>query len=225
MAPEMLQRRGDARSDIYSLGIILFECLTGDVPFKGDSEWEVLRKHENETPRFPPEVGAAERAILARCLEKDPGARFQTAAELLRALQAPASLGESLVIPPAGPAWAARSAPPAAPRASNRPDAASRDPKDSPYGMPWRGEDGLSVGGVIGGTVHMVFRAFELIIMLILMPVRAISIGCGQGLMLLLHLPFRLLALVVQLVGYVLMAGLIVAIVVGLVYLVGVVVA
>jgi len=61
MAPEMLQRIGDTRSDIYSLGVILYECLTGDVPFKGDTEWQVLRKHETETPEFPPVVEDRER--------------------------------------------------------------------------------------------------------------------------------------------------------------------
>ena len=64
MAPEMLQRRGDARSDVYSLGVILFECLTGDVPFRGDSEWEVLKKHETEPPHYPPQLQPRDRAIL-----------------------------------------------------------------------------------------------------------------------------------------------------------------
>ena len=44
MAPEMLQRKGDARSDVYSLGAMLFEVLSGRAPFQGDSEWEVLRE-------------------------------------------------------------------------------------------------------------------------------------------------------------------------------------
>jgi serine/threonine-protein kinase len=53
MAPEMLQRKGDARSDVYSLGAMLFEVLSGRAPFQGDSEWEVLRKHESEAVVFP----------------------------------------------------------------------------------------------------------------------------------------------------------------------------
>ena len=97
MAPEMLQRRGDARSDVYSLGIVLFECLYGDVPFRGDSEWEVLRKHETATPEFPSHASAADREIVLRCLAKNPDDRFQSAAELLRALQAPVALGESMM--------------------------------------------------------------------------------------------------------------------------------
>jgi serine/threonine-protein kinase len=101
MAPEMLQRRGDARSDIYSLGILLYECLYGDVPFRGDSEWEVLKKHEVATPEFPPHASAADRAIVLRCLQKRPEDRFASVAELLRALQAPVALGDSLVLAPA----------------------------------------------------------------------------------------------------------------------------
>lgn len=100
MAPEMLQRRGDARSDVYSLGILLYECLYGEVPFKGDSEWEVLRKHETARPEFPADALPGDREIILRCLEKEPEHRFQSAAELLRALQAPVALGESMLLTP-----------------------------------------------------------------------------------------------------------------------------
>ena len=229
MAPEMLQRRGDARSDIYSLGIMLYECLTGDVPFKGDSEWEVLRKHENESAEFPASIQTSDREIIRRCLAKDPEDRFQTASDLLRALQAPAALGESLIIPPAatGPRLSFATPPPVPPvRPAGPPQEAARarpahrrDPKDSPYGMPWREEE-FGVGGLIGGAVHLVFRVFEAIILLVLVPVRAVSMGFGQGLVLLLQLPFRLLALLVQLLGYILMAGVCVGIVVGIIYLI-----
>ncbi len=78
MAPEILHRKGDQRSDIYSLGVLLYECLTGTVPFSGDSEWEVLRKHETEAPSFPDTVEAGERQVIERCLAKNPDDRFQT---------------------------------------------------------------------------------------------------------------------------------------------------
>ncbi|MBZ0151422.1 MAG: serine/threonine protein kinase, partial [Planctomycetes bacterium] len=104
MAPEMLQRRGDARSDIYSLGILLFECLYGDVPFRGDSEWEVLRKHETAQPEFPATADAIDRDVVRRCLAKRPEDRFASVGELLRALQAPVALGDSVVIRAARPA-------------------------------------------------------------------------------------------------------------------------
>ncbi len=93
MAPEMLQRKGDTRSDVYSLGVILFEILTGDVPFKGDSEWEVLRKHETATPAYPANMPAEFRGVLTRALAKNPADRFQSAAELVTTLCA--SAGEA----------------------------------------------------------------------------------------------------------------------------------
>jgi serine/threonine protein kinase len=83
MAPEMLQRRGDHRSDVYSLGVMLYEVLTGDVPFKGDSEWEVLRKHETGAVTFPDHVGEREREIVRRCMHKDPDQRFQSVHDLI----------------------------------------------------------------------------------------------------------------------------------------------
>jgi len=95
MAPEMIRNRGDKRSDVYSLGVMLFESLTGDVPFRGDSEWEVLKKHEVEPVRFPEAVPEALRSILARCLAKEPEERFATVRDLLDAL--PASAGEATV--------------------------------------------------------------------------------------------------------------------------------
>src|SRR5688572_28821021 len=93
MAPELLQRRGDARSDVYSLGVVLYEILVGDVPFRGDSEWEVLRKHEREQPALPPSLSPREREVLARCLQKDPAARYQSVHDLLAAMGAPATAG------------------------------------------------------------------------------------------------------------------------------------
>ena len=91
MAPEMLKRRGDARSDIYSLGVMLYEILCGKVPFAGDSEWEVLRKHETAEPDLPDFLTATECAILQRCLQKEPEDRFESVQELILAFGAPTS--------------------------------------------------------------------------------------------------------------------------------------
>ncbi|MCA8963697.1 MAG: protein kinase [Planctomycetes bacterium] len=93
MAPELLQRRGDARSDVYSLGVMLFEILCGRLPFTGDSEWEVLKKHEEAPLEVPAHVGHTERAVLQRCMAKDPAARFQSVAEVLAAFGAPTGAG------------------------------------------------------------------------------------------------------------------------------------
>ena len=85
MAPELLQRRGDHRSDVYSLGVVLYEILCGALPFRGDSEWEVLRQHETATPVWPAHLSGKEQAILARCLQKDPAARFPSVLDLIEA--------------------------------------------------------------------------------------------------------------------------------------------
>ena len=82
MAPEMLHRRGDHRSDIYSLGVILFECLSGDVPFKGDTEWEVLKKHETQEVTFPPNLPLQFRPAIQRAMAKNPHDRFSSVSEL-----------------------------------------------------------------------------------------------------------------------------------------------
>jgi tRNA A-37 threonylcarbamoyl transferase component Bud32 len=116
MAPEMLQRKGDARSDVYSLGALLFEILAGRAPFHGDSEWEVLKKHESEPVVFPPAIPGSARPFIGRALDKDPAQRFRDAGEMLQAFEALAA-GEGLPAspaaapdgarPPSGTAWPA----------------------------------------------------------------------------------------------------------------------
>ncbi len=91
MAPEMLRRKGDHRSDIYSLGVMLFECLTGRVPFLGESEWEVLRAHEEQPVEYPADLAPRYRRVLATMLEKDPARRAASVGDVLRMLGADAS--------------------------------------------------------------------------------------------------------------------------------------
>ena len=88
MAPEMLQRKGDARSDVYSLGAMLFEVLSGRAPFQGDSEWEVLKKHESAAVVFPDTIPLAVRPLILRALDKDPERRFRDAGAMLEAFDA-----------------------------------------------------------------------------------------------------------------------------------------
>ncbi len=87
MSPEQVEgKEADQRADIYSLGIILYEMLTGRVPFEGDTPFTIGVKHKSELPRDPRELNAQIPPDLGRlvlkCLEKDKTKRYQTAADL-----------------------------------------------------------------------------------------------------------------------------------------------
>lgn len=92
MSPEQVEGKDvDVRSDIYSLGIIFFEILTGRVPFEGDTPLAVAIKHKSETPPSPkmfnPQLPDDIARLILRCLDKDKSRRFQTAEELLAELR------------------------------------------------------------------------------------------------------------------------------------------
>jgi len=91
MSPE--QARGlplDFRSDIYSTGVVLYEIFTGSLPFEGDSPLADVLRHVNDPPPLPqsknPRIDPKIAAIIMKCMEKDPSARFQVVGELYEAL-------------------------------------------------------------------------------------------------------------------------------------------
>jgi len=100
MAPEQVSgKQVDYRTDIYSLGLMLYEMFTGTQAFQADTPVAVALKQIRETPPPPHEVEpnvpvAIERAIL-KCLEKEPPRRFQSVAELEKVLSAPGVTGTS----------------------------------------------------------------------------------------------------------------------------------
>jgi serine/threonine protein kinase len=92
MSPEQSQgRHVDARSDLYSLGVVLYQCLTARLPISGTTPTEVimkLRTHQIEPPSaWVPELPKSLDALVMRLLERDPSKRIASAAELLREIE------------------------------------------------------------------------------------------------------------------------------------------
>jgi serine/threonine-protein kinase len=149
MSPEQAvgEREVDGRSDIYSLGVLAYQMLTGRVPFSGGNSMALLFKHVSETPRaiaeLRPDAPRALREAIERALAKSPEDRWPTAAALREALMSDDG---------SGPSWRAEhreSLRYTSPRpASARRDRSPRDHArvDGRLASPWRGSASVPGG-------------------------------------------------------------------------------
>ncbi len=129
MSPEQVKGEPtDRRSDLYSVGVCLYEMVTGKKPFEAGSDYSIMTAHVNEAPRPPvelqPGLPAALNEIILMAIAKDPAGRFQTAAAFRNALNNVRGLSPTMEIaapalgPTAASAAAVASVPPAATSAS-----------------------------------------------------------------------------------------------------------
>lgn len=106
MSPEQIQNRNvDIRSDVYELGITLYEMLTGHLPFESDSEFQIMQDHVYTPPpppsKYYPYINHGVENVILKSIEKNSDARFQTVEQFGAALEHPESLAYTPSVAPA----------------------------------------------------------------------------------------------------------------------------
>jgi len=155
MSPEQIEGRDvDARTDIYSLGCVVFECLAGTTPFRRETDVAVLWAHMREDPppvtELRPDLPAAVDEVVATAAAKDPADRFATCHELVEGLRA-----------------AVEGVPVARTRAVPSPQepptgVAARPPRSRRRWLPlWAAAAGLLVGAALGGVAAMLLTSSD----------------------------------------------------------------
>ncbi|MGI9622207.1 MAG: protein kinase domain-containing protein, partial [Acidimicrobiales bacterium] len=165
-SPEQAQGQPlDGRSDLYSLGVVLYEMLTGSPPFSGDTPVAIAYKHVQEMPEpisaRRPEVPEAIQAITAKLLNKDPARRYPSAADVqsdlrrflagertVGAAKAPPGSGAAVVVPITG---GPGGAPPGA-AASGGGAPTGAPPQSAPPGYPAQGDPAEPASGSNAGA-------------------------------------------------------------------------
>ncbi|NTU79432.1 MAG: Stk1 family PASTA domain-containing Ser/Thr kinase [Chloroflexales bacterium] len=163
LSPEQAQGRpATAQSDVYALGVVLFEMLTGRLPFSGDSAVAIAMKHVSEPPPAPrrlnPSITPGLESLILRALAKDPAQRPRSAQEFAQLLANYGQLAQQETVlnqAVSRPQQSAQTAPQTSPRAASATGSTGRVPIPPPRAAPGRAprQDGLGCGVFVVGML------------------------------------------------------------------------